>query len=166
MSPVEAQRRPLPAEADTEALGAALARTAPWSAPQPLVVYLCGELGTGKTTLVRGLLRALGVQGTVRSPSYTLLEIYPTAAGQVLHLDLYRLRDPGEVEMLGLRDELNPGAMLLIEWPERADGALPSADLCVRLEVAGEGRVVDLKAQSAVGRDWLQELQLADVIPS
>src|SRR5206468_2548393 len=90
--------------ADTEQLGAALARSMPSPASVALVVHLQGELGSGKTTLVRGLLRSMGVTGTVRSPTYTLLEWYEPTGVRILHMDLYRIRDPGEVTALGLRD--------------------------------------------------------------
>ncbi len=140
---------------DTESLGAALARSVPWTAPQALTVFLQGELGAGKTTLVRGLLRALGVEGTVQSPTYTLLECYETPAGRVLHLDLYRLAGDAEVASLGLRDELNPGVLLLIEWPERAVVALPPADLCIELSLAAAGRIARLEDASALGAAWL-----------
>lgn len=139
----------------TEQLGAALARTVPWSATQPLAVHLRGELGAGKTTLVRGLLRGLGVTGTVRSPSFTLLESYDCGAHTVLHVDLYRLAGGGDVASLGLRDEMRPGVLLLVEWPERATDTLPAADVHVNLSVQGEGRRANLQGASAVGRAWL-----------
>jgi tRNA threonylcarbamoyladenosine biosynthesis protein TsaE len=145
----------LPSAADTERLGAELARTAPWSAAQALVVFLHGELGAGKTTLVRGLLRELGEAGTVRSPSYTLLETYEPGGHRVLHLDLYRLGGAEEVAALGLRDELDAGVLLLIEWPARASEALPPADLELTLAIAGSGRSGRIGAATAVGRDWL-----------
>ena len=140
---------------DTEALGAALARSIPWTAPQALIVFLQGELGVGKTTLVRGLLRGLGVHGTVRSPTYTLLECYETPAGRVLHLDLYRLAGGAELASLGLRDELDPGVLLLIEWPERAAAALPPADLGIKLSLAAVGRSARLEGPSPAGAAWL-----------
>jgi tRNA threonylcarbamoyladenosine biosynthesis protein TsaE len=156
-------------EAATGALGAALARALP---PQPaaaLVLALEGELGAGKTTLARGLLRALGAQGTVRSPSYTLVEPYELPPWQVLHLDLYRVGDASELELLGLRDALQPGSLWLVEWPERGAGHLPPADLYLRLSepaavaaVPSEGgpdeRLVQLEARSEAGRSWLAAL--------
>ena len=147
--------RSLQAFTDTESLGAALARCVPWTAPQALTVFLQGELGAGKTTLVRGLLRGLGVEGTVRSPTYTLLECYETPAGRVLHLDMYRLAGGAEVASLGLRDELDSGVLLLIEWPERAVEALPPTDLCIKLSLAAVGRIARLEAASPVGAAWL-----------
>jgi len=106
----------------TERLGAALARCAPRPAKDPLILYLQGELGAGKTTLARGLLRELGVTGVVRSPSYTLLESYESGGLRVLHLDLYRLDGAQDLAALGWRDEWTPGALFLVEWPEHAAG--------------------------------------------
>lgn len=145
----------LPAVADTEQLGAALASGAPRSPVDALVVYLEGELGSGKTTLARGLLRRLGVTGTIRSPSYTLLESYESPDWLVTHIDLYRLTGPGELEPLGLRDQLNAGALLLVEWPERAVQALPPPDLRIALTFAKEGRAAEVRAESPEGSRWL-----------
>jgi len=166
----EAQEPPLQlqldAEAATLALGAALARSLPRAAPEALVVYLQGDLGSGKTTLARALLHALGVSGTVRSPSYTLVESYELAGLLVLHLDLYRLREPGELEQLALRDQLRAGVLLLVEWPERAPELLPAADLNIELVIStAEGatpqlsRTASLRAASPAGRLWLAELE-------
>jgi len=150
--------------AGTEALGAALARAAPWSRPQSLTVFLEGDLGSGKTTLARGLLRALGVTGTVRSPSYTLLESYAPPGRQVLHLDLYRLNSAAELEGLGLRDALDPGVLLLVEWPERARAGLPLPDLEVGLSFSGEQRRAQLVSGSAAGAAWLAGLSADPLI--
>ena len=135
-------------EAATIAFAQALAATA----PAPAVVHLVGDLGAGKSTLARGWLRALGVTGTVRSPTYTLVERYPVAGGEALHLDLYRIGDVGELEFLGLDDV--SATLWLIEWPERGAQALPRADLRIVLEQAGHGRRVTLEPVSATGRDW------------
>lgn len=131
----------------TEGLGANLR-----SAPPGLVVYLHGDLGAGKTTLVRGLLRALGHEGAVPSPTYTLLEPYDVGGRRVLHLDLYRLGDPEELEYLGLRDDLDGSVIMFIEWPERGRGALPKADLDIHLDYAGPMRTATLRAASDAGR--------------
>jgi tRNA threonylcarbamoyladenosine biosynthesis protein TsaE len=144
------------ADADaTLRLGAALARVA---ARRPGgVIYLEGELGAGKTTLARGLLRALGVQGTVRSPTYTLLELYETPAGDVLHMDLYRVAAAQEIEQLGLGD-FPPGRTLwLVEWPQRGAGHLPPADVRICLAMHGAGREARLEA-SAEWQPLIQEL--------
>jgi tRNA threonylcarbamoyladenosine biosynthesis protein TsaE len=144
----------LPDVAATDALGRALARTLPRRA----VVYLEGDLGAGKTTLARALLQALGVTGPVRSPTYTLIERYATAAGEFAHLDLYRIADPEELLYLGL-DDLADGARLwLVEWPERGRGALPRADLHLALGRAGDGRRATLTPESATGSGWIETL--------
>lgn len=125
----------LPDSAATEALGAQLANLLPHRG----VVYLSGDLGAGKTTLVRGLLHALGHSGNVKSPTYTLVEPYFFADRHVLHCDLYRLADPEELSYLDLRDAVD-NALLLIEWPERGAGWLPPAILEIRLSYCGSGR--------------------------
>lgn len=132
-----------------EALGAQLA-----SAAVPAIVYLDGDLGTGKTTLVRGLLRAMGHTGKVRSPTYTLVEPYQLDAGTVYHLDLYRLGHAEELEFLGLRDLLSGSALLLVEWPERGAGILPRADLAIHIRYADaeDGREVSLEPATEAGR--------------
>lgn len=142
--------------AATEALGARLAQSL-----APGIVYLQGDLGAGKTTLTRGLLRELGYAGRVRSPTYTLVEPYRVASSVIYHLDLYRLADPEELEWLGLRDMLAEHALLLVEWPERGAGVLPAADLVISLEYSGSGRRVTLGAASAAG-----EQLLGKVVPS
>ena len=124
-------------EAATLTLGAQLA-----TLPCPQVVYLHGDLGAGKTTLVRGALRALGYEGAVRSPTYTLLERYELDGLVIVHFDLYRLADPEELHALGLRELLEEAAMLFFEWPERGEGLLPPATLTLRFDLEGEGRRV------------------------
>jgi tRNA threonylcarbamoyladenosine biosynthesis protein TsaE len=135
---------------DTDLLGQWLAATRPPHA----VGELRGNLGAGKSTLARALLRALGVQGNVRSPTYTLVERYPLAEGEAVHLDLYRIAAPGELEFLGL-DELRGARLWLVEWPERGGQALPPADLEIGLSVRDEGRLAELTESSEKGRDWL-----------
>ena len=138
----------------TQALGAELAR-----GMAPGIVFLNGDLGAGKTTLARGFLRGLGYDGKVRSPTYTLVEPYALEPYRVYHLDLYRLSDAEELELLGLRDMLAEDALLLVEWPERGRGYLPAADLTVELEYAGAARAASLHAGTAVGKHWLTAME-------
>ncbi len=144
----------LPDEAATGGLGGRLARgCAPGT-----VIYLRGELGAGKSTLARGFIRALGHVGPVRSPTFTLLEPYEALDPAVVHLDLYRLGDPEELEFLGLRDYLAGRAVCLVEWPERGRGHLPQPDLEVRLEGLSSGRRARLRAHTAQGGRCLAHL--------
>lgn len=140
---------------DTQALGARFARVL----DPGCIVYLRGPLGTGKTTLVRGLLRALGHEGTVRSPTFTLVEPYEAGGRRLLHLDLYRLADPEELEYLGLRDFLDGEAIILVEWPERGRGMLPPADLEAALDYAGDGRACTLSTATERGRRIMARLK-------
>ena len=134
----------------TAALGQALAATQ----VMPAVVYLHGDLGAGKSTLARAWLRALGVTGTIRSPTYTLVERYPLpGGGEALHLDLYRIGGAGELEFLALDDVA--GALWLVEWPERGEGALPVADLQIDLAVADHARDARLSGLTPAGSAWL-----------
>ncbi len=136
--------------AATDALARALAQTQP---PQA-VVYLQGDLGAGKSTLARAWLRALGVDGAIRSPTYTLVENYTLLDGsKALHLDLYRIADAGELEFLALDD--TGAGLWLVEWPERGARSLPAADLRITLAVAGEGREVSIDPGSEASSDWL-----------
>lgn len=143
------------------ALGARLARAIVAAARDaPLSIGLSGELGAGKTTLVAGLLAALGHADPVRSPTYTLIEPYRLAGIDLHHCDLYRLRDPVELDDLGLRDLALPGSVLLVEWPERAGKRLPAPDLELRIAYAEEGRTIGASASSAAGRRVLDALGL------
>ncbi len=131
----------------------------PSALEQPLILYLTGDLGAGKTTLVRGFARACGAAAPVRSPTYTLVNVHEAGALTLLHLDLYRLRDPGELEHLGLREWARPGCLWLIEWPERAAGLLPPADLIIALTAGPDAHQTDLCAGSATGTAWLERLR-------
>jgi len=135
-------------------------RMAQWR-PPAAVIYLQGDLGAGKSTLARALLRSLGVQGAIRSPTYTLVERYPlfdgeTPAGEAWHLDLYRIADAAELDFLGL-DEAQV-TVWLVEWPEKAGTGLPPPDLHVALETRGSGRGAVLEARTPVGEEWLRFL--------
>lgn len=152
-----------PDEKATRALGAALARAIPAAGDdRALRVYLRGELGAGKTTLVRALLQALGASGVIRSPTFALLECHLAGPWVGVHVDLYRLSSARDLDDLGLADVDRPRHLWLIEWPERAGEALPSADLDIALEV-GEGASVGrhratVRAGTEVGKAWLAAL--------
>lgn len=134
-------------EQATTALGARIAGAL---GTPPLVIFLSGELGAGKTTLARGILRGLDYAGKVVSPTYTLLEPYEISGRTILHIDLYRIADPGELEYLGLDDHL-ANSVLLVEWPEKGQGWLPQPDLIIRLEHDANGRTAKLEALSTSG---------------
>lgn len=114
--------------------------------PLPLVIWLEGDLGAGKTTFARGLIQALGYQGRVKSPTYGLLEHYQLDSSKVLHMDLYRISDPGELEFLGVEDLLDERTILLIEWPDKGGSWLPDPDFILTFAYAGEGRDLIWKA--------------------
>lgn len=155
---VESTTLSLPDPGATERLGASLANAIRAVAPQSLVLFLDGELGAGKTALTRALLAALGHAGRVPSPTYTLVEPYLLANYRVLHVDLYRLRDPAELDDLGLADELGPGSLLVVEWPSRAAGRLPVPDLECQMGIVGAGRRARLVARSDAGLKVLRKL--------
>jgi tRNA threonylcarbamoyladenosine biosynthesis protein TsaE len=145
--------------AATLSLGAQLAEILHWG----LIVFLHGELGAGKTTLVRGILRGLGYHGKVKSPTYNLVEIYKISRLYLYHFDFYRFNDPSEWEEAGFREYFNPSSLCLIEWPEKAGGFLPAADLEIRLKYAEIGRIVEIKAETEAGKQCLlpwQDLKL------
>lgn len=124
-----------------------------------MVLYLTGELGAGKTTLVKGFARACGVAAAVRSPTYTLMNVHEAEPIVLVHLDLYRLREPAELEHLGLRDWARPGYFWLVEWPERAGELLPPPDLTVRLAAGPDAHQADIIAGSPAGAAWLESIR-------
>ena len=145
----------LPDAAATQALGARLATCCQGGG----VVFFQGQLGAGKTTLVRGLLRALGYMGPVKSPTYALIESYHLSSREVHHLDLSRLADPEELEWVGIRDLITADALVLIEWPEQGVGILPTADLKLAMNYREQGREIEFSSGSETGVNWLSCLE-------
>lgn len=142
MGLAKANRRvELPDEAATLTLGADLTNQFDSG-----VIYLRGDLGAGKTTLVRGYLRALGYKEAVKSPTYTLVEPYEINNFSIAHLDLYRVVDPVELEYIGIEDVLRDVSLMFIEWPEKGEGYLPTANLIIELAILGGGRVAQIKS--------------------
>lgn len=143
-------------EAEQLAFGAELARAC---SQQRVLLFLEGDLGAGKTTLVRGLLHGLGHKGTVKSPTYTLIEPYVIDGRRVYHLDLYRVADPSELEYLGLREILAEPALVLVEWPQRGAGWLPAPDLALSLQHLDGARRVRIDAIGEVGEALVERLR-------
>jgi len=125
----------------------------------PLVIYLQGDLGMGKTTLTRGLIQSRGHSGAVKSPTYTLVEPYEFDGQAFYHFDLYRLGDPEELEFMGIRDYFGDFSVCLVEWPDRGGPALPPADLVITIEKAGRGRRITVCAATEKGETVLEQLQ-------
>ncbi|MDO9011128.1 MAG: tRNA (adenosine(37)-N6)-threonylcarbamoyltransferase complex ATPase subunit type 1 TsaE [Gallionella sp.] len=143
--------------ADENATIALAARLAAQLRPG-MVIYLHGDLGAGKTCMVRGILSALGYSGRVKSPTYTLLEPYHAAGLDLCHFDLYRLQDENEWESAGFRDEFDGQAIFLIEWPEKAQSFIPPADLLIELKILPQGREVVIKGKTTMGWACLEQL--------
>lgn len=123
-----------------------------------MVIYLYGDLGAGKTTLVRGVLNALGYAGRVKSPTYTLLEPHHAAGLELRHFDLYRLHDESEWEAAGFRDEFDGNNIFLVEWPEKAQGFIPPADMEIRFEILAQGRQVAIHGNTETGQQCIKQL--------
>ncbi len=139
---------------ETELLGALL-----WQVlPEKCLVFLSGDLGAGKTTLIRGLLRAAGHSGVVRSPTYSLVEEYRLAERNVFHFDLYRLKDPEELEWMGMSDYLNQSSLCCIEWPQMGDGFLPKADVTIDIVVQADARLIEINILAQEVENKLQDL--------
>ena len=151
-----AQHLKLPDEAATLALGASLAA----GATAGRVLWLHGDLGAGKTTLVRGLLRALGHAGRVKSPTYALVEPYVVSGLHLYHFDFYRFEDDTEWVSSGFREYFSPHALCLVEWPERAEALLAPPDLDVSLEIDGDARKATLSSRTSAGASWLSSAPL------
>jgi tRNA threonylcarbamoyladenosine biosynthesis protein TsaE len=144
----------LPDAAATARLGAALAR----GVEPGRVLHLSGDLGAGKTTLVRGLLRARGIHGPVKSPTYTWVEPYALSSLDLYHFDFYRFMDRTEWLSSGLREYFRPDACCIVEWPEKAGSLLPPPDLSVQLTYDGESRRASIGSHSPAGEAWLSSL--------
>ncbi|MFH1603378.1 MAG: tRNA (adenosine(37)-N6)-threonylcarbamoyltransferase complex ATPase subunit type 1 TsaE [Pseudomonadota bacterium] len=144
----------LPDEAATRALGARLACVL----DPGMSLYLRGDLGSGKTTLVRGLLRGLGYEGRVKSPTYALVELYAISRLNLYHFDFYRFNDPKEWRDAGFRECFNDASVCLVEWPEKAAGFLPDADVDIAFDFAGEGRDVSVSAGTESGKACVNRL--------
>ncbi len=147
----------LPDENATLALGQQLAARVPTKA---FTVYLYGDLGAGKTTLVRGLLQSMGHNGAVKSPTYTLVEPYQLKDRSIYHFDLYRLGDPEELLFMGIEDFFIHNALILVEWPQRGEGVLPEPDLSLSLEYAGRQRTAVLHAHNGLAEEICQDLHI------
>jgi tRNA threonylcarbamoyladenosine biosynthesis protein TsaE len=144
----------LPEEAATLKLGAMLAHVL-----QPgMTIFLEGDLGAGKTTLTRGILRGLGFTGRVKSPTYTLVESYPLSSLYFYHFDLYRFSDPLEWEDAGLREYFNAQSLCLIEWADKAEGLLPAPDWVIFLLPEGQGRRIHIEPRSKLGASCLKKI--------
>lgn len=141
-------------EAEMLTLGAKLSA----ALPAGFVMYLHGTLGAGKTTLTRGILRGFGHEGKVKSPTYTLVEPYMLTPRSIYHFDLYRLRDPMELEYMGIHDYFTDTAICVIEWPDKGGSQLPPADLDCYIEFIGDAREVRFVALSAKGVGVLKAL--------
>ncbi len=125
----------------------------------PLIIYLQGDLGSGKTTFARGFISALGHAGNVKSPTFTLVETYELDIARLFHFDLYRLKDPHELEYIGVRElEGEQDVICLIEWPEKGGNAVPAADLLIQLEYHGDTRSAECHAKSPKGQKIIDDL--------
>jgi tRNA threonylcarbamoyladenosine biosynthesis protein TsaE len=157
-------------ERATAALGAALARAIEAAQAairaQGLVVGLSGDLGAGKTSLIRATLRALGVTGAVKSPTFTLVEPYVVSSLNFYHFDFYRFADPEEFSSAGFREMFGPGVICAVEWPEKAGSRLPTVDLRIALSVVGEGRHASLTATTQLGATCLQRITTEMAAPA
>lgn len=147
----------LPDAESTLRLGEALAA----GAAPGRVLFISGDLGAGKTTLVRGLLRGLGHAGRAKSPTYALVEPYTFSSLDLYHFDFYRFKDKSEWLNLGFREHFNPRSLCVVEWPEKAGELLSPPDLRIRLEFEGDARRARLEAFSRAGEAWLSSLRFS-----
>ena len=146
----------------TEALAVCFSKQCPAGA----VIYLKGDLGSGKSTFARALLHALGIDGPIKSPTYTLIETYMYGnALEAVHMDLYRITDPDEIDYLALDAFADNLQIMLVEWPEKGDGHLPAADIVIGFEHAGDARRIKLASGSQRGRTWLNDVKSVESKP-
>lgn len=158
MKTMHAQQFVIDSEQELERLGACFSAL---SGEQALLT-MEGGLGAGKTTFVRGLLHAAGYQGAVKSPTFSLVEPYEVRTGRVLHFDLYRLKEPEELEYVGIRDYLHQPALCIVEWPEKAGDLLPEGDIHIIIDKTGQGRTVRLQINTERGQILYRKLSLVD----
>lgn len=142
-------------ESATVALGHSLAGVL----TAPLVIYLTGDLGAGKTTFSRGIIQGLGHNGAVKSPTYALVEPYELGSLEVFHFDLYRLSDPEELEFMGIRDYFTENSLCIVEWPERGHGLLPQADIHLHLKYDNTGREIEIEARTPAGLALIENIK-------
>ena len=140
---------------EMEAFGYRLGQNCPLGAK----IYLQGDLGAGKTTLVRGFLRGRGYAGKVKSPTYTLIEPYELAGADIYHFDLYRLNDAEDLEGMGFRDYFDENSIALVEWPEKAESALTEPDLKIMIDILSPGRALNLQAHKTLGKKIVDSIQ-------
>jgi tRNA threonylcarbamoyladenosine biosynthesis protein TsaE len=141
-------------ESETVALGSKIATAIQGGE----IIYLSGQLGAGKTTFVRGFLNAMGHDGNVKSPTYTLVEPYSINDKNIYHFDLYRINDPEELEAMGIRDYCDGESICLYEWPEQGQDVLPNADIIISLSQPESGREAKIESKSAKGEQLLSQI--------
>lgn len=137
-----------------------LAKSLAKSLTPGLIIHLYGDLGTGKTTLVRAILHALGHTGVAKSPTYTLVESYNVAGLNIQHFDLYRLVDPSELEFIGIRDYVNGTAICIFEWPQKGQGYVPEPDIVITLQLQNNVRTATLTAHTEIGSNLLKTITI------